>query len=304
MPNSKNEKDMQDIMLAQILLDLQQEDDNPYDVSDEILVAYSEGKLSKAEAEVVQACLVNNPEALASSVALTQNHITSLALDEAKQTQVSLVSRVITWFESHKLLSLSGVGSALATSFAFVLLVSGNVYKDLDKEFSLLQGQTSGTEVMWGFSGQSDYEQGLYQIKGANDDYVYQGFQSGLKEGLSALVALTPEQRTILKTIPNPSQHCNNALPIDECLTVLKQGRYLGKWLAMAFVNCNVLKSTDWINQHLESALDIVHEAKLSQKHILSVNFKYLQTTPNIEQCQYVADIVENNSGKEVQGNK
>lgn len=298
MSKQDKEKEKQNRIIAQVLLDLQEDDDNPYDVSDEILVAYCEGKLSKDEAEIVKRNLANNPDALSVCVKLTHETLT-LSRSKVNSLRVeSIFERLINWIKTHKFFSLSSFGSTLATSFALVLFFSGNVYKKLDNEFSTLQ--SNPITAVWSVDQKDLFEKNLYQIKGSNDDYIFQGFRYGLKESLTSLVVLNSEQTNLLDMIPTPSLHCNNQLPSNKCQMALKQGQYLGRWVAMAFTNCHKQKTPEWINVHLGSAFEILDEAGLSLESELNSKLTDLKHTPTTEQCSLVFGMVESNLNNKV----
>lgn len=304
-PDSEKVNAQKNALLAQVLLSLQEDDDNPYDVGDEMLVAFSEGKLDGEEAAVVQKCLANNPEAMAASVDITREQLLQqqrvVVEKESRRPGTTLVSRLMEWFQSHKGMTLAGAGSALATSFAFVLLISGSVYKSLDSEFEHQRNQTNKPSVSWGQSipGMSAYPEETFQMKGGADDFFIQSYNQGIRLGLTQFAQISEEQQEQWEQIAAPAGHCNNVLAADVCAETLKQGRYLGQWVAMAYVSCQEASiSVDttpksWIAENLESAQRLLKDSGVNAENNLHKSFMELTSANSSgQQCAIINKIV------------
>lgn len=294
--NDANDE-QQNALMAQLLLALQEEDDNPYDVSDEMLVAFCEGKLSGAEAEVVQRCLANNPDALSASIVLTQSAIAAASRPSLKGDR-SIIRRFMVWVRQHKVFSAVGAGSALASAMALVLLVSGNLYDDLDGEFEhMAQGQDKPA-ISWGqgLPGRGFYPAGTFQAKGAEDDFLLQGYQQGVAEAMRQFTTLSNAQQQRLSELPPLTPHCNNVLPLSRCREVLKQGRYLGKWLAMNYVQCQLpADSADAVpsSHFLDRLQSLIEDANLGLEHPLTQPLAALKTAPADKSCGLISAMIE-----------
>jgi hypothetical protein len=215
------------------------------------------------------------------------------------------------WFQSHKGMTLAGAGSALATSFAFVMLISGSVYKSLDREFDQQRNKTEKPSINWGqttrgqsIPGMSAYPQDTFQMKGGSDDFFLQSYRQGIRLGLTQFAHISEEQQKQWEQISPPSGHCNNALAPDVCKERLRQGRYLGQWVALAYVGCQEdsinteTTSNSWLAENLEAAQRLLKDSGLNSSHWLRQTFSSLETEKSTpQQCIIVNNLVTGDLG-------
>ncbi len=294
--------DQQNQLLAQVLLSLQTEDDNPYEVGDEMLVAFCEGRLSEHEASVVQRCLAHNPEALAASILLTREY---LARQLAPDKSASILSRIWGWLSEHKGMSFAGAGSALATAFALVLVFTGSVYQALDSEFARYRNQTEKPTVNWGawVPGVPAESRGIAGARGSDSDPFMHGYGEGIRLGLQAFAHLDAAQKTQLNSVPVAAVDCDPAT-VKNCAETLKQGRYAGQWVALAYVSCH--RATDgatdgamaeegrgWIANHRSSLERLIKESQSSSADFLHSGMQRLaQTDSDVDQCAIIQQLL------------
>ncbi len=266
MSNESNPKE--NAVLAQALLSLQEDDDNPWDISDERLVAYCEGKLSAEEAAVVQECLTHNPQAREASVQIYQE-LARLASVAAASPERSLWQGFVAWVSSHKGLTFGGVGgTAITATFAFMMIVSTSVYKSFDQQFMHYSDMPSKPLISWQPRPLLDSDPN-WKGKGIHNDFFRQAFLFGVRRGVEDFTQ--PDAPTVeaLASITAPSPHCLSQLPIKDCKQIIRAGEYFGRWAVLANTQCQINAddlSADLASQ-AEAATTFLQDAGLGAQH-------------------------------------